>query len=579
MRYATCLIFASLALGCGATRTRRFPLRDPMWKDTDFQTAKMPCRPDPKKPNKQVCTPEPYESPLVWDAADNTVFRPISGTFAVKSYGKALNVNAVDEVPDSSWFENRIGQKPMTPEEVAKGPCKVLLDEREWPDGSWLIDEGKPNGATPGFRIKLPELGKFMLKSDTREQPERPSAASAIVVRLYHAVGFNVACDSVVYFDPKVLKLTPGLESTDNTKVTKPFDQKALEAVLDFNVKRGKEIRMQSSQWLPGKPLGPFSYEGVRDDDPNDVIPHEDRRDLRGSRMMAAWTQHFDAREQNTMASWMPDDDKKPDSPGFVKHFILDVSDCFGSTWPWDRISRRLGHSYYLDVGDVGVDFLTLGLLSRPWDRARPHPNADLFGYYRAIDFEPDQWKAGYPNPTFNAMDEEDGAWISRIIARLTPEHVRAAIKTGRLTNPVHEQYLFEVVLARQRRILRRFLSKLSPVTDVIAKDHQVCAVDIARKSRAFPETAFTYGAKLYAGDPLTDSGALKVDAKEDGSLCFQLPATTSKDPDGAMSRYRVVDVTNNLAVGPLRVHFYDLGDRGLKLVGIERPNDADPPR
>src|SRR5688572_455453 len=27
---------------------------------------------------------------------------------------RALNVNTVDEVPDSSWFTNRIGRKPMT---------------------------------------------------------------------------------------------------------------------------------------------------------------------------------------------------------------------------------------------------------------------------------------------------------------------------------------------------------------------------------------------------------------------------------------------------------------------------------
>ena len=44
-------------------------------------------------------------------------------------------------------------------------------------------------------------------------------------------------------------------------------------------------------------------------------------------------------------------------------------------------------------------------------------------------------------------------------------------------------------------------------------------------------------------------------------------------------SRYVVVDVANGQAPGPLRAHLYDLGPRrGFKLVGIERPDEAEPP-
>jgi hypothetical protein len=43
-------------------------------------------------------------------------------------------------------------------------------------------------------------------------------------------------------------------------------------------------------------------------------------------------------------------------------------------------------------------------------------------------------------------------------------------------------------------------------------------------------------------------------------------------------SRYLVVDLANGAAHGSLRVHLYDLGKLGIRVVGIERPSDADAP-
>ena len=35
---------------------------------------------------------------------------------------RAVNVNTIDEVPDSSWFTNRIGARPITIDELRRGP-------------------------------------------------------------------------------------------------------------------------------------------------------------------------------------------------------------------------------------------------------------------------------------------------------------------------------------------------------------------------------------------------------------------------------------------------------------------------
>jgi hypothetical protein len=323
-----------LASAC-SNGTPRFPLREPMGRDTDLRPVNVECeeRPDDDDPKHVACAPEPYVSPLVWDAADNSVFRPFARVFAVDPAGPAPNVNAFDEVPDSAWFTNRLGAKKPSREELLRGACtqEEMIDVASAHPGDWLIDQGKPNGASPGFRIRLGKR-KYMLKADVKEQPERPSAASAIGAAIYHAVGYYTSCEQVVYFDQALLRLKPGLTATDNSGVTKPFDQAALRWVLDQAPRRGPLIRMQASAWLPGYLLGPFKYEGTRGDDPNDVIPHEDRRDLRGARLVAAWLNHFDAREQNTMDSWIASNPKEKDSsPGYIRHYYLDTSDSFGS--------------------------------------------------------------------------------------------------------------------------------------------------------------------------------------------------------------------------------------------------------
>ena len=88
--------------------------------------------------------------------------------------------------------------------------------------------------------------------------------------------------------------------------------------------------------------------------------------------MLAAWLDHFDAREQNSMDSWIVAAKGAPDaSPGHVVHYYLDMSDCLGSAWNWEPITRRLGYSYVADWSDIARDFVTLGIPLRPWDRVK----------------------------------------------------------------------------------------------------------------------------------------------------------------------------------------------------------------
>ena len=103
--------------------------------------------------------------------------------------------------------------------------------------------------------------------------------------------------------------------------------------------------RIASSRAKPsyGKPVGPFLYVGTRSDDPNDVVPHEHRRELRALRVFAAWTNHVDSKAINSLDALVTENGK-----AVVRHYLID----FGSTMGSASIKAREydeGFEYIVD--------------------------------------------------------------------------------------------------------------------------------------------------------------------------------------------------------------------------------------
>ncbi len=565
-----CLALALTA--CATVDRPPFPLRPPIWRDTDLDAVTVPCHREGDKhdPHHLSCAPRVDEITTMWDGADNMVFRPMSEALGVVTSGEAVDVNSLDEVPDSAWFTNRIGMHPMSLAQLELGACRPseLLDGASAADGTWVIDHGKSGGSTDGFRVSVPGKGKFLFKVDDVDTPEHSSAAQAIGGKALHAAGYFTSCEQVVVFRPGALKLMPGLHLKNNFGDEVPFDRKALDTMLAHSPHYGTLVRMQASRWLPGYNIGGFRFEGVRDDDPNDVIPHQDRRELRGLRLLAAWLERHDERAGNTVDMWMADNPAAPDSsPGRVIHHQLDTSEILGSTWAWEPISIRLGSSYVLDWGDLAGDFVTLGARERTWDSLGPKPG--FFAYFDVEHFDPEAWKNEYPVSSFSRMTERDAAWMARILARFTPEMVGALALSGRLTDPRKTVYLQRVLEGRLEKILERYLTRLSPITDVrVEGGSVVCGTDLAEWRGLRDPRAFQYTARVLGG------GWLSVERRAGGQVCVNLPhvATDGGTPDADPGRYVVVRLADGVATTPLVVHLYDLGPaRGYVLAGLER--------
>lgn len=553
----SCRTGAVLALavlsGCGSASAHRLPAREPLWDDPDRHPV----------PRELEEVPAPG---LVWDGMDQTVFRPVARFFAAEHSGEAVDVNAVDEVPSSSWFTNRIGLLPMTPDDVAAGPCTApALDV----DAAITITSAKGAGASPGFVVEGTNGLHYLMKFDDVDQGPRPTAADTIGSKIYYAAGFTTPCNRVVFFDRNHLRVAPGVTWKDWTGDEIHFTP----ALLDMTLTRAARLRdgryrASLSQWLDGKPIGPWSYSGTRDDDPNDVVPHEDRRELRGSRLLAAWLGHTDARVQNTLGVWIDGGA----GYGWVRHDLIDFSDCFGALWSPVETGRRMGHAYWFDAGMFAGDFLTLGAIERPWDRARFGPSGKVFGYYSVEQFDPTAWRMEYPNPAFSRMTERDGAWMARIIARFTDEHIRRVIRTGRLGSPLLESELLRILEGRRDAILRRYLTRLSPLerptVSAVAGGLELCARDLATVSGIAGKRH--YAAALHDG---RTSRALHTEARG-ADVCAELPtesATASPHAGALLTVDLNVTEEGAPAIGALRVDLRRSAS-GAAVVGVERP-------
>jgi len=548
--------FALSLGGCVHYKVHRFPDRPAVWVDADENHVE-----------ERV---EDYWSGLSWDGADQTIFLPVQRALGVTRPGMAANVNSWDEVPDSSWFRNRIGMRAMSDEELAQGSCPdELLD----PSRPWTVTAAKPNGANPGFIIKGPEGRGWLLKFDGLKQPDRATTADVLGSRLYHAAGYFSPCNIIVFFEPDVLQMGEGAETKDHLGNDRPMNREDVDTVLAAAGKHNDgRLRASASLFLPGRPVGPWTYQGTRKDDPNDVINHEDRRELRGAKLMAAWTNHFDAREQNTLAIWA-----KEDGRTFVRHYYLDFGDTLGSIWWWTpmSMSHRFGYSYYLDMGDVGMDWLTLGALKRPWNQLEISDRAPV-GFFAAEPFAPERYKTGYPNPAFLRMLPEDGSWMARILARMDGPALRVMLEQGEMQNKAHEEEVFRILSSRRDRILAYYLRIRSPLADFRMEDNQLCFADLLLQTGMVGES--DYDVRAYVApfsEPVLNAA---IEGVEDGMGCVSLADVQpdSRDP------YLIVDLIARPRgeddLPPARVHLMG-GAKPLRIVGIERPADGVAPK
>ena len=221
---------------------------------------------------------------------------------------------------------------------------------------------------------------------------------------------------------------------------------------------------MIAGRAVPGRTLGGFRYHGTRPDDPNDIVPHEHRRELRALQVFGAWTNLVDMKAGNTLDTL--DHRKRPRlRPALSAGCRLDLR------------HRRAGPAGRRRRPRIPVRAGSAREAARD-ARAFHQPVADRrlrgaseVGKFEGRQFEPETWKPRVPVAALRHVRADDAFWAALRVMAFSDEQIRAAVSVGGFTDPDAEKLLGDVLIERRNKIGQVYFAAINPLTGFVLTD------------------------------------------------------------------------------------------------------------
>ena len=463
----------------------------------------------------------------------------------------AQNVNTLGEVPDSSWYTNRHYASPMSTEQLVRG-----VGDTNAPDsgGQWTVIAAKTEGVTPGFTIMDSRGRRYVMKFDPLEYPEMTTAAEIISSKFFHALGYFVPENYLVEFSREQLVVGEDVRLRDQLGSVRKMTERDITEIL-LNVPRNPngKYRAVASLYITGKNVGPFRYYGTRRDDPNDVVPHEHRRDLRGLSIFCAWLGHDDSRAINTSDFLVQETGIQ-----YIKHYLIDFGSTLGSASTGPN-SPRSGSEYLFSWRPPALQFFTFGLLVPEWARAK-YPDFPSVGRFESEKFDAEHWVPEYPNPAFLNRLPDDEFWAAKQVLNFSDEQVRAIVRAGGYSDPRAEQWVADRLIERRDKIGRVFLTRVLPLDRFAIADGRLVFEDLAAKFGIAPATPYSVQWSRFDNESETKTPL-------PGETAFSLPAQVESSP---LREYFAADIRGADPRKTITV-YVRTGHGEVRVVGIDR--------
>lgn len=485
--------------------------------------------------------------------------------------GPALNTNTLGQVPDSSWFTNRLGQRTIPPAEAARGPVRDPL-----PLNATGTIVGRPGaGVTLKYTLEVDDGTQYVVKFDPAEMPAAITASEVIGSRLFHLLGYNTPQNTLLRVDLSKLEIAPDATFVDADGRDRRLRWEDVHEWMRGTLRESDgTIRAVASRWVEGEAVGPFRFFGTRPDDLNDIYPHQRRRELRGLRVFSAWLNHDDSRSLNSGDFYVEQDGRH-----FVRHYLMDFGSILGSASVYVQ-ARRGGYEYFFEGGKILKSIFTLGMWERDWAKV-DYPQVYGAGRFEADYFEPWKWKPNYPNPSFDRMDAADAFWAASLLAQVTDEQIAAIVDEAALGDG--RDYMLDVLLRRRDKVVAYWISRTNPVDAFTVSgsgDDLMLAFDNAavRVGAAAPGGHYSVSWASLDNTSGTETAVGSSITVTEASVTVPVGAWGPADPAGL--RYAIARIeTLHDQFPPWRdavtVTLRRSSASGVGVVGVERPTTA----
>jgi hypothetical protein len=442
--------------------------------------------------------------------ADVHVRREVTKNLDPRRPPDALDASSIDEVPPSSWYRGA---------PYPKNPLRGYRRDGP-PEPPFTMSADAPVSGTRGAMAMVDARGlAYEIVPDVRGRGGMRSSADAIASRLVYMLGYRTAEVYVIPWD-------------DGTVVG-------------------------AVRWPVGIDLGPTPIGAQRDDDPNDHLPHIERRTLRAFGSLAAWLgiTRLDPAMLRDVYVGEPDQ-------GHVEHWIVGLDgalgvDAYFAALAWARNEDREETSFFLRL-------FSLGLSPKPaaFEPAPPFASVGLLDEHLVPEFH----QIGPPFEPFDRLQPADTYWMAKRIAALPLGAIGEAIIAGGL-EPAAQHWLYQVLELRRAAVIAWAFDLVTPCDPVAVEPNALVLGDLALATSVSPAAERDYVVR-YLGD---DGGAVAdeiVLRPERGQPIVRVPL-----PDALGSAdYVVVEVLARRAERalprPMQVHL--LPRSGVfRLVGV----------
>lgn len=352
--------------------------------------------------------------------------RPLFEVVRAVDFPTAGDVNAMDEVPASSWYD---------PAQPARFPSDVVP-----PTLPMVAIAESPVIADDALVVKDARGTRYELLSDPPENNGLITGAEVLAGYLLRSVGLRAPRSWVLSLPESGISSDGAKSATE--RLTKWLARKAATA------EGGR--RVSATLWSGGVDVGVAGDYAKRSDDPNDRVPHADRRTLRAMKVFAQWIGWSQFSVKSTRDVYVG-----RGGEGHLVHYFVGLSRALGTQalHPEDTVDET--------GGSLGFNLITLGLAPPTITKARVGPFPSVGWLPKDIDAG--DFDVSPPYSPFVRFTPADEYWAAKRLMDAPDEALKAGIAAAFVQTEAG-RHLTDVLTHRRRLLIAHAMAVVTPL-------------------------------------------------------------------------------------------------------------------